>query len=416
MAIVTCIFIPIIIIMCILIPVMIGIYVYKDAKNRQMNAALWTIVAAFAPGFIGLIIYLIVRSDYSAMKCPACGAGVRESFAVCPKCGTSLKNTCSRCGYPLEGGWLNCPNCAEPIPPEKQMPTVSAHESDKALRRILAAAIIIPLVLCILLFSCVFVFRANTSNFYTSCGISGTKSDFPQKDIQAWFDRCDKAGKGIYLFTQEFEPSDTGNRRSAFLFYRNDSDYCAQISDVNHSMFKKSSVDFEFAQNDEIDGDCSVSFYCIETKRGAVLGDVIGINGQEIHYNTDAQESDLDLFSLYQRNFGDTSQTEPVCLYLEVEVPEETENIESISCTLFLDGEAVQTEATENADGASFMGTAAFAFSPDDYEFDSFSFSAIDTDGKEVYKSKTIKTDGDETLHYKLVNKENGKLAAVSDE
>ncbi|MGN1417996.1 MAG: hypothetical protein ACI4W6_01560 [Acutalibacteraceae bacterium] len=210
--------------------------------------------------------------------------------------------------------------------------------------------------------------------------------------------------------------ADTGteNYQSAFLIYRNDTGYSVQISDVNSGMLKKTSVNFNFIQDDEIDADCSVSFFCIETKRGAVLGDVTDIDGKEINYIIDAQDPAVNLFSLYQKNV--VSQTQPVCLYLEVEVPEETENIESISCTLFLDGEAVQTEATQSADGASFTGTAAFAFSPDDYEFDSFSFSAINTDGKEVYKSKTFKTDGDETLHFKLITQESGELAAVSDE
>ena len=70
--------IPIILlVLMVMLPIAIGIYVYRDAKNRSMNAALWTLVAIFAPGFIGLIIYLVVRSEHSALHCPQCSAPVK---------------------------------------------------------------------------------------------------------------------------------------------------------------------------------------------------------------------------------------------------------------------------------------------------------------------------------------------------
>ena len=47
---------------------MIGVYVYKDAQSRRMNAVLWTLVAIFAPGLTGFIIYLLVRRDYPSLR------------------------------------------------------------------------------------------------------------------------------------------------------------------------------------------------------------------------------------------------------------------------------------------------------------------------------------------------------------
>ena len=47
----------------LLIPILIGVYVYRDAKRRQMNAVAWTAIAVLAPTFIGLIIYLLVRRN-----------------------------------------------------------------------------------------------------------------------------------------------------------------------------------------------------------------------------------------------------------------------------------------------------------------------------------------------------------------
>ena len=52
-----------------LLPLLIGVYVYRDAKRRGMNAALWTLIAILAPSLIGFIIYLLVRGNYSTLRC-----------------------------------------------------------------------------------------------------------------------------------------------------------------------------------------------------------------------------------------------------------------------------------------------------------------------------------------------------------
>ena len=80
-----------------LLPLLIGVYVYRDAKRRGMNAALWTLIAILAPSLIGFIIYLLVRGNYSNLKCPRCAATVTEQYVVCPKCGAKLKPSCPNC-------------------------------------------------------------------------------------------------------------------------------------------------------------------------------------------------------------------------------------------------------------------------------------------------------------------------------
>ena len=57
----------------IAIPVLVGYYVYKDAKKRDMDAVLWTLVAVLVPSLIGLIIYLVVRGNTSTFACPEIG-------------------------------------------------------------------------------------------------------------------------------------------------------------------------------------------------------------------------------------------------------------------------------------------------------------------------------------------------------
>ena len=47
------------------IPLLVGILVYRDADKRvDCNPWLWALIAALAPSFVGLIIYLIIRGDY----------------------------------------------------------------------------------------------------------------------------------------------------------------------------------------------------------------------------------------------------------------------------------------------------------------------------------------------------------------
>ena len=59
------------VLMCALaIPLVVGILVYRDADKRVgCNPWLWALIAALAPSFVGLIIYLIIRGDYP-MKNP----------------------------------------------------------------------------------------------------------------------------------------------------------------------------------------------------------------------------------------------------------------------------------------------------------------------------------------------------------
>ena len=99
----------------IVLPFIIGVYVYRDASRRGMNAILWGLVAAMAPTLIGLIVYLLVRGNYSNLRCPKCDAPVKEQFVVCPKCGTKLRPACPNCAMPVEPDWNVCPKCTQPL-------------------------------------------------------------------------------------------------------------------------------------------------------------------------------------------------------------------------------------------------------------------------------------------------------------
>lgn len=46
----------------------ITFWVYKDAKKRDMNVFAWILVIWLIPFFIGLIIYLKIRIQYSVTR------------------------------------------------------------------------------------------------------------------------------------------------------------------------------------------------------------------------------------------------------------------------------------------------------------------------------------------------------------
>ena len=66
----------------LIVPILIGVYVYRDANRRGMNALVWTLIALFAPSLIGFIIYLLVRSGYSDLECPRCQTAIKEEYVL----------------------------------------------------------------------------------------------------------------------------------------------------------------------------------------------------------------------------------------------------------------------------------------------------------------------------------------------
>ncbi len=48
--------------------ILISIWVYKDAKKRAMNAFVWILIIWVIPFFIGLIVYLKLRDQYSTPR------------------------------------------------------------------------------------------------------------------------------------------------------------------------------------------------------------------------------------------------------------------------------------------------------------------------------------------------------------
>ncbi len=131
----------------LIIPVVIAVYVYRDAARRGMGALLWAVVAALAPSFIGLLIYLLVRGSYSDLRCPRCESPVTGQFVLCPRCGAKLKPICPNCAAPVEPDWKVCPKCAQPLPEAQSDYRQPVKAKDRSLGKVLAIVLIVPVLL-----------------------------------------------------------------------------------------------------------------------------------------------------------------------------------------------------------------------------------------------------------------------------
>ena len=166
-------------IICIAIPVVTGLYVYKDASDRRMNALLWAAVTIFIPGFIGLIIYLISRNENGTDYCPKCGKKVRNEFLVCPECAYPLKQTCPKCLHPLAYDWNLCPNCANPVPEYMKLEKPVKKKKDKGLRAIFALVIVVPfLIFAVMVATGFFIFSDASTDIVTTEIVSIQSTEF----------------------------------------------------------------------------------------------------------------------------------------------------------------------------------------------------------------------------------------------
>ncbi len=194
--------IPFVILLFTVPVVIIGIYVYRDAKNRRMNAFLWTVVAVLAPSFIGLIAYLIVRGGYSNLKCPCCNAPVMEEYVVCPRCGAKLKPACPNCAASVEPNWKLCPMCAQHLPEQYDCTTAVPAGKEHSLWKILIVVIAVPLLLIITLLVSVIMLHVNSVDTSTATMSEITLEELygvQQSDtVKGWIEQAERHTNKAY--------------------------------------------------------------------------------------------------------------------------------------------------------------------------------------------------------------------------
>ncbi|MBR3589124.1 MAG: zinc ribbon domain-containing protein [Clostridia bacterium] len=104
-------------VLSIVTTILIGVWIYRDAKKRDMDAVLWTLLAILLPSFIGVIVYFASRSKEKLYVCPRCGGSVKEDYVHCPTCALQFKRKCTSCGLTCDEKWRKCPRCSNELDP-----------------------------------------------------------------------------------------------------------------------------------------------------------------------------------------------------------------------------------------------------------------------------------------------------------
>lgn len=205
----------------IIVPFIIGFYVYQDARRRGMNAILWALVAAAAPALIGLIVYLLVRGNYSDLRCPQCDTLVKEQFVVCPKCGTKLRASCPNCATPVEPDWKVCPKCTQPLVDVQMDVQIPVRARDKSIWKVLTIVLIIPaLLITVLVLSLSVSFSAGSSSFAVTTMeeySSEINSETIVSDVQKWLNSLDLSVECAYAL--QYSHIDTNDTQYFYLVY-----------------------------------------------------------------------------------------------------------------------------------------------------------------------------------------------------
>lgn len=99
--------------------ILVAVWVYRDAEKRRMSGGLWLIIVILL-GLIGLIIYLIVRSDHPVGGISPAYAGVPPQYPPAyppqpPAPAAGVATTCRNCGSPVAPGTAFCPRCGAKI-------------------------------------------------------------------------------------------------------------------------------------------------------------------------------------------------------------------------------------------------------------------------------------------------------------
>ncbi len=106
----------------IIIALPLIVWLYRDARGRDYNWVLWSVVPGmiiFAPSILALlvytpliiILYIILRPKGTLHKCPHCTKKIHPILVICPFCQKEAKRECLHCHEPVDWEATQCPFC-----------------------------------------------------------------------------------------------------------------------------------------------------------------------------------------------------------------------------------------------------------------------------------------------------------------
>ena len=275
----TIIILPVLFLLVFGIPILIGVYVYRDAAKRGMNALLWALVAVFAPSLIGLIIYVLVRGNYSELKCPACFEPVKEEYTVCPNCGAKLRPFCPKCSAPVESDWKVCPRCAQPLPEVQDDIMPPVRPKDRTFWKVLLIIILIPVLLIVFLLF--FRFTAVTGGSVSLSQITFDEYFEEQEDseisetVAKWIESLDGGTDHAYALMYEYDSNNGGSY--FFLIYVPGAGNSHSTSFGQSSGLLGPTIRLELTYTGN-----SGSLYCVQSSADSAPDLRITVNGRKI--------------------------------------------------------------------------------------------------------------------------------------
>ena len=109
------------------------IWVFRDvrARTHDVLGILLALLLVLALPFAGVVLYLLLRPHETLTEryeraleeeallqeieerhvCPSCNYPVEDGFLLCPNCSTRLKNRCTNCEKLMKLEWNICPYC-----------------------------------------------------------------------------------------------------------------------------------------------------------------------------------------------------------------------------------------------------------------------------------------------------------------
>jgi len=71
--------------------IFLGIWTYKDAKSRGLNAPLWTLIVILGSNtMLGLLLYILIGRRESKIICPECSEKTSSKAVYCDHCGRTI--------------------------------------------------------------------------------------------------------------------------------------------------------------------------------------------------------------------------------------------------------------------------------------------------------------------------------------
>lgn len=309
------IFFLIVLVTLLTVPVLIGVYVYRDSRQRGMNAVVWTLIAVVAPALIGFIIYLLIRGSYPDLQCPQCAGSVSEQYTVCPHCGAKLRPACPNCSFPVEPDWNVCPKCAASLAGVETCYVSPLRMRDRTLSKILIAIVAVPVALIVLAVFGLIVSQSMVGGSSTLREVTFDEYDREQTSetvreaVHNWLDGLEVRLDRAYALRYDYSNDLGSGHEYYFLLYIPDGGQSPSSS------FGTDSGLFGTTLNLRLDRTgYSGSLYCVQTSVDRPPTPRVVLGGKQIRCETQVVDYNPTLFFI-EPNY---SQAEPG----SVELPE----------------------------------------------------------------------------------------------